>query len=110
MSGRSRWIRQERLVALALGGTRVPNSGFGQVDVEHAYFGVQVKTFKQMPVWLATYWAQTERDAKLLRKVPLLALCHAPGQGLKVERYAVLRMDDLARLLERAGINAGDTA
>jgi hypothetical protein len=101
----SRWKRQEREVAALLGGKRVPNNGLGQNDVEHPYFAIQVKTFKAFPVWLRSKWEQTKRDALAAAKAPLLALCYAPGAGIKVERLIVVRAEDFGLLLELAHLH-----
>lgn len=91
-------------MARIMGGERIPNNGFGQPDVDHPWFAIQVKTFKLMPAWLGKFWRQTAADALAIDKPPLLVLCHAPAQGVAVERYAVLKLDDLAALADLAGI------
>lgn len=52
-----RWKRQEREVAAALGGDRLPNAGRGQPDVRAVLqngipLAIQVKTRLELPAWL----------------------------------------------------------
>lgn len=102
MSGADRWKRNERAVAAELGGARIPNNGFGQPDVAHTHYAIQVKTVKSWPVWFAKKWEQTKRDAAAVGKTPLLALCLAPGAGIKTERLAVVPLEHYRELLELA--------
>lgn len=92
-SSAERWKNQERQVALDMGGKRIPNNGFGQPDVDHPMLAIQVKTVKSLPVWFRVKWDQTKRDAVKIGKVPFLAICHAPGAGIKVERVACIPIE-----------------
>ncbi len=60
----SRWKRQEREIARALGVKRIPNNGAGQPDIRTPDgWVVQVKTRKEIPAWLWAAVDQARRDA-----------------------------------------------
>ncbi len=63
VTGAGRWKRQERQIAAALGGVRLPNTGAGQCDVRAPGWAVQVKTRATLPGWLWAAVDQAERDA-----------------------------------------------
>jgi len=67
MSAAQRWKRQEREIAAALGGVRLPNSGRGQPDVLAGNLAVQVKTRATLPAWLVAALDQAARDAAATR-------------------------------------------
>lgn len=84
-----RWKVQERETARILGGQRVGPTGKATVDVLSARFGVEVKSRKSLPGWLTGAIDQAERNCPP-DKAPLLVLCHCPGQGIKIRRYAIV--------------------
>ena len=97
---RARWKAHERETAAILGGERVPSNGKRQVDIEHPYFFIEHKERRAVPEWWSKAWDQLA-DCPA-DKVPLLVFVYPPGQGRRVQRYAVLRLDDLAELYRQA--------
>ena len=99
MSAAQRWKRQEREIAAALGGVRLPNSGRGQPDVLAGNLAVQVKTRATLPAWLVAALDQAERDAAATSPdvVPVVILS-AVRAGRKARRVVVLDLDAFAAL------------
>ena len=97
------WKQAEREVAARLGGRRVPVTGRGRgdaPDVEHKRLSVEVKHWPALPAWLRGAMAQAQaasRDGK----VPV-AVLHERGRPYD-DALCVLRLADLARLLDGAG-------
>ena len=91
-----RWKRHERLVARALGGERLPNTGRRAPDVLSPFWAVEVKTRRTLPQWLLAAIAQAEEGARASGKLPLVVLVHTPGQGRKARRYALMPLETLA--------------
>ena len=89
-----RWKRQEREIAAALGGVRLPNSGRGQPDVIAGNLAVQVKTRATLPAWLITALDQAARDAAATGPdaLPVVVLS-AVMAGRKARRLVVLDLD-----------------
>ena len=93
----------EREVARRLGGRRVPapeRARGGAPDVEHRRLAVEVKHWPALPSWLRGAMAQAQaasRDGK----VPV-AVLHERGRPYD-DALCVLRLADLARLLDGAG-------
>ncbi len=83
-----RWKRQEREIAAALGGMRLPNSGAGQPDVRLPGYAVQVKTRESLSAWLTAAVDQAARDADA-GEVPIVVLSEV-SQGRKARRYALM--------------------
>jgi hypothetical protein len=89
------------------GTERIPNNGFGQPDFivpateTRPQIAVQVKTKASLPAWFSDAMAQAVLDAANTggEAVPSVVIVHAPGSGIKKQRYAVLRLEDAARLL-----------
>ena len=105
MTGRrpATWKATERAVALRLGGRRVPVTGRGRgdaPDVAHDTLSIEVKHRAALPAWLLGALAQAQaasRDGK----VPV-AVLHERGRPYD-DALCVLRLADLARLLDGAG-------
>lgn len=104
--GDTRWKRQERQIASALGGIRLPNAGRGQADVVAGRYAVQVKTRKTLPGWFTGAVAQAGRDAGA-GQVPLVVLS-VVGQGRKADRYVVLAFDTWVALLDELDHEGGE--
>jgi len=96
MSGQ-RWKAQERQVAKALGGQRLPNIGRGQCDVRAPGWALQVKTRTALPGWLWAAMDQAERDVGP-DEAPAVVLCEVKA-GRKAKRLAVLDFDRFAALI-----------
>lgn len=93
----ARWKRQEREIAAALGGARLPNAGVGQCDVRAGGWAVQVKTTKALPLWLTAAVDQAARDAGE-DDVPAVVLSEV-RQGVKARRLVVLDFGLFCRLI-----------
>ena len=100
MSG-ARWKNQERQVAAALGGRRLPNVGTGQPDVRLPGWGLQVKTRHELPAWLWAAVDQAARDAGPDER-PAVVLNEVRA-GVKARRLVVLDLDHFAALIGAAG-------
>ncbi len=96
MSGQ-RWKRQEREIAVALGGVRLPNTGASQCDVRLPGWAVQVKTRTELPAWLWAAVAQARRDAGSDER-PALVL-NEVRPGVKARRLVVLDFAAFAALI-----------
>lgn len=94
----SRWKRQEREIATALGTRRLPNTGVSQADVRCPGWALQVKTRKQLPAWLLEAVDQAVRDAGDDER-PAVVLSHV-SQGKKARRFVVLSFDDWQALVQ----------
>ena len=91
----------EREVARRLGGRRVPAPARrGAPDVEHRRLAVEVKHWPALPSWLRGALAAARRTARD-GKVPV-AVLHERGRPYD-DALCVLRLADLARLLDGAG-------
>lgn len=95
----TRCKQQEREIATALSGVRLPNSGKGQPDVIAGNLAVQVKTRQTLPGWLLAAMDQAERDADA-EQVPVEVLS-AACRGRRARRLVVLVLDAFARLTRR---------
>ncbi len=91
-----RWKRQEREIARALRGQRLPNNGRGQADVRAGLWSVQVKTRASLPAWLVDAANQAERDARP-DELPAVVLSEV-RRGVKARRLVVLDFDVFAAL------------
>jgi hypothetical protein len=85
-----RWKRHERLIARALGGQRLPNTGRRSPDIISPGWVAEVKVRRTLPQWLLEAIAQAEEGARATGRLPLVVLVHAPGRGRKARRYALL--------------------
>ncbi len=92
-----RWKAQERAVAAALGGVRLPNTGAAQCDVRLPGWAVQVKTRTELPAWLWSAVDQATRDAGP-GESPALVLCEV-RPGVKARRLVVLDLATFAALI-----------
>jgi len=92
MASPQRWKNQERQIAAALGGVRLPNSGRGQPDVIAGNLAVQVKTRATLPAWLVAALDQATRDAAATGPdtVPVVVLS-AVRAGRKARRVVGAR-------------------
>ncbi len=97
MASAARWKRQEREIAAALGGVRLPNSGRGQPDVIAGNLAVQVKTRATPPAWLTAALNEAARDAAATgpEAVPVVALSGVTA-GRKARRLVVLDLATFA--------------
>ena len=101
MSGQ-RWKAQERQVAKALGGQRLPNNGRGQPDVlAPGNLAVQVKTRAAFPAWLWQAMDQAERDAGP-DEAAAVVLAEVVA-GRKAKRLVVMEFDAFVALIAGAG-------
>jgi hypothetical protein len=91
-----RWKRHERLVARALGGERLPNTGRSRPDALAGPWAIEVKTRRSLPRWLLKAIAQAEEGARATGRPPLVVLVHAPGQGRRARRLALMPLETLA--------------
>jgi len=104
---KSRWTRAEIETARLFGTERIPNNGFGQPDFivpassTRGPIAVQVKTKAALPAWFSDAMSQATLDAGNTdpEAIAAVVIVHAPGSGIKKKRYAVLRLEDAARLL-----------
>jgi len=101
-----RWKRQEREVAKALGGVRLPNTGAGQCDVRAPGWAVQVKTRRTLPSWLWAAVDQAERDAGA-GESPAVVLSEVTA-GRKAKRLAVLNVDRFVALVAGGATTQND--
>ncbi len=99
----TRWKRQEREIAAALGGVRLLNNGRGQPDVRADRFAVQVKTCETLLAWLTDAVTQAGRDADI-GEIPIVVLSEV-SQGRKARRYVVLDFDRFAALIGGENVN-----
>jgi hypothetical protein len=92
------WKRDERAIALRLGGTRVPVSGRARgetPDIAHALFAVECKTRKALPVLLKDAMLQAKAAVRG-DQVPVVVL-HQTGQR-HADDLVVLRLADFEAL------------
>lgn len=102
-----RWKKSERDAARLFGTERLANSGFGQPDfvvpptTTRPQIAVQVKTKAKIPAWFGDAMDQAVLDATNLpdEAIPAVVIVHAPGQGIKKQRYAVVRLEDAAKMI-----------
>lgn len=93
MTHKNTWKNLERKAARVLGGDRVGVSGLETVDVEHPLFEIECKY--RAKLGFTAWFEQANKHARKSGKVPLL-ICKQKGQQ---GEYAVLRLADLAKLL-----------
>jgi len=99
MSGQ-RWKAQERQVATALGGQRLPNIGRGQPDVRApGGLAIQVKTRAALPDWLWAAMDQADRDAGP-DETAAVVLAEVVA-GRKAKRLLVVEFGAFVALLDR---------
>ena len=104
---KSRWTRSEIDAARMFGTERIPNNGYGQPDFivppteTRPQIAVQVKTRASVPGWLYEAMNQATLDATNLdgEAIPAVVLVHKPGQGVKARRFAVITLEDAAKLI-----------
>jgi len=101
MTGAGRWKRQEREIAKALGGVRLPNIGRGQPDVRAPGWAIQVKTRAELPGWLWAAVDQAERDAGP-DEAPAVVLSEVTA-GRKARRLLVVDFERFAALIAGGG-------
>ena len=89
---RGRWKRHEREVAELLGGQRNPCDGRQHTDVTAGPWAVEVKTRRELPMWLTDAMGQAKASAKQ-GQTPLVVLTEST-QGRKTRRYVVMAMED----------------
>jgi len=96
-----RWKEQERRVAAAVGGQRLPNNGAGQPDVRTPGWAIQVKTRTALPDWLWAAMDQSTRDAGP-GETAAVVLCEVTP-GRKAKRLVVLEFGAFAALVAPNG-------
>jgi hypothetical protein len=104
---KQRWKQAEREVSGALGTQRLANNGFGQPDLVvpardgRPPIAVQCKTKAAIPSWFTDALSQATLDASSVGEgaVPAVVIIHAPGSGIKKQRYVILRFEDAVNLL-----------
>ncbi|MDP9470567.1 MAG: hypothetical protein M3Q71_07855 [Chloroflexota bacterium] len=96
-----KWKNQERQIAAALNGVRLPNSGTGQPDVRAGRYAIQVKARETLPAWLTGAVEQAARDADA-GEIPVVVLSEV-SQGRKARRLVVLDFDHWRDMAGRAG-------
>lgn len=87
----ARWKRNERQVAAAIGGTRLPNNGRPQADIVAGPFAVESKARKSLPAWLTDALRQARNGAD--GRTPIVVLTEV-SQGRKARRYVVMNFAD----------------
>ena len=92
MTARGTWKAYEGRVAKDLGGRRIPVTGIDRhgADVVTPMFHVQVKLRRALPVWLWSWLAGIQGDAKPQGKVGVLVLRRPrqdDAEGLVVMSY-----------------------
>lgn len=108
-----RWKRQERQIAAALGGVRLPNTGAGQCDVRVPGWALQVKTRATLPAWMWSAVAQAERDAGEHETAAVVLAEVKPGRRarrvvcLDFERFAALIAGGTTQNYPETGAVAG---
>jgi hypothetical protein len=73
-----RWKRHEREVAELLGGKRIPINGRGNIDIEHPWLAVEVKSRESLPEWFKNPLLQARQSAPEGR-LPLVVWCEKGG-------------------------------
>jgi hypothetical protein len=91
----ARWKVYERQVARALGGERQPNTGRRGPDALAGPWAIEVKARRSLPRWLLAAIAQAEEGARATGRLPLVVLVHAPGQGRRARRFALMPLEAL---------------
>ncbi len=92
-----RWKAQERAVAAALGGQRLPHTDASQCDERLPGWAVQVKTRTALPAWLWAAVAQAARDAGPDER-PAVVL-NEVRPDVKARRLVVLDLATFAALI-----------
>lgn len=98
-SQRARWKQAEREIAEKLGGKRVPVTGrtLGSApDIDHADFGLEVKTRESLPKWLRHAFDQAKACSRLAGKVPMVVL-HEVGERYD-QAYVIVQLQDVEHL------------
>lgn len=98
MTSRSTWKAQERRVAKALGGERIPCSGSAQFreekgDVYSERYEVECK-YSSRTFRVITLLKTVISRAKVTKKAPLLVIREKGTQG----DYVVMRLEDFTKL------------
>ena len=101
----ARWKRREREALKRLGGVRLPSNGRPQADGHVTVGGVDCaiehKSRATLPGWLTDAVDQATRNAPV-DTMPIVVISTATGPGLPLRRLAVLRLEDLPRLVDAA--------
>jgi hypothetical protein len=106
-----RWKRHERLIARALGGERLPNTGRRGADALAGPWAIEVKLRSRLPLWLERGLAQAEAAAKERGLAPLLVIVWPQGRGRRAKRLAILPLEVLSNLIGSEVIrDEGDAA
>jgi hypothetical protein len=101
------WKRHERQVARLLGGQRLPNTGRRGPDALSPIWSIEVKTRRSLPRWLLEAVHQAQEGARATGRLPLVVLVHAPGQGRRARRYALMPLEALASWREDGESESG---
>lgn len=95
------WKYTERVVAAMLGGTRVPVSGRQRgatPDIQHARWSIEVKRKQALPKWLFQDAFEQADASNPGHLTPLVIVEWAKGRGHKLERFAVVRLEDFVEM------------
>lgn len=95
------WKKSERAIAASLGGTRVPVSGRQRgatPDIQHARFSIEVKRRSVVPLWLFHEAFEQADASNPGHLTPLVIVEWAKGRGRKLERFAVVRLEDFVEM------------
>jgi hypothetical protein len=108
LSSRGTWKKSERDAAETLGGKRIPVTGrhSGDVpDIEHPMFAIEHKYGKRViSATIKKALSQARKAAETTKKIPLVTIEQAEGQGRGNERLALIDIDDFAELIEHAKV------
>lgn len=87
------WKKNERMIAEAIGGKRVPVSGRtrgDQPDIEHNYLSIEVKLRASLPAWMHDAMDQATKSARG-NQTPCVILRHK-GQRAH-DAFVVFRLE-----------------
>lgn len=95
------WKSSERAIAALLGGLRVPITGRQRgatPDIQHARFSIEVKRKQALPKWLFQDAFEQADASNPSNLTPLVIVEWAKGRGHKLERFAVVRLEDFVEM------------
>lgn len=99
----SAWKATELRVAKLLSGVRVPVSGRQRgatPDIQHARFSIEVKRRAAVPLWLFQDAFEQADASNPGHLTPLVIVEWAKGRGHRLERFAVVRLEDFVEIIE----------
>lgn len=103
MANSKSWKSEERIFAAALGLKRNANNGQRQRDIGSDADDISIEHKKRvdMPQWWSRAWSQAVAGADS-DQVPVVGISHARGSAYTTERFVVIKLDDFAKMRERA--------